>query len=327
MSKVAIGVDIGGSGCRLDLVNGQGSLLDWRQNFSISSESERQSILDCLVEKMQNLRDLALRDGYEVVGIGIGAPGPLSAEFGIILDTPNLVQLRNFPLVQALAEKLNWGLPIYLENDANVAGAGEAFAGHGRGKKRVLVSTLGTGFGHGIVVDGKIYSGAHGMAGEHAKTLVSPGCPSIEYYVSSNFISGKFCQETGSWKSAKEIDQIAHGVFDSDIVALHERSMINCQVIAKEVYAQFGMWLGYFLTFRINENDPDVFVLMGNLAKGYELFWDSMVKNLNLAQWSDDLSFEERNTKSRDLIKISELGEEAAIIGAASMVFANQAID
>jgi len=323
MPTAAIGVDIGGSHMVAAAVGGGGFLsAHTALESSLGAEEEPVRVVGKLADLIMGVASHFAR--HEILGIGIGCPGPLDSKTGTILNTPNLPALRNFQLVQELKSRLGLKVPIFLENDANVAGAGEAFAGHGKGKKIVSIVTLGTGFGHALIIDGKIHSGAHGMAGEHAKSLVSPGCPSIEHYVSSSFISGKFCQETGLWKSAKEIDQIAHGIFDQDVLALHTRSTVNCQAIAEEAYAQFGAWLGYFLTFRINENDPDVFVLMGNLAKGHELFWSAMVKNLSLAQWPADLPFEEKDAKARELIKISELSQDAAIIGAASMVFANR---
>ena len=103
--------------------------------------------------------------------VGIGAPGPLDTVRGIILDPPNLPGWQNFPLVETLATQI--GVPIKLENDANAGALGEAIFGTGRNHESVFYLTISTGIGAGLVIDGRIFQGFRGMAGEvHA---IDPG--------------------------------------------------------------------------------------------------------------------------------------------------------
>jgi len=113
----------------------------------------------------------ALNGAGPVSHIGIGAPGPLDPRSGVFLDPPNMPGWRNFPLVQTLKDAL--GVPVLLENDANVGALGEALFGSGRGCPSVFYLTISTGIGAGLVVDGRIFGGYKGMAGEvHA---IDPG--------------------------------------------------------------------------------------------------------------------------------------------------------
>ena len=100
----------------------------------------------------------------EPAGVGIGCPGPLDQEQGVVLRPPRLPKWDDFPIVTALQRRLD--VPVSLENDANAGALGEALHGSGRGRRRVFYVTISTGVGTGIVIDGRIYRGRRGLAGE-----------------------------------------------------------------------------------------------------------------------------------------------------------------
>jgi glucokinase len=109
----------------------------------------------------------------ELAGVGIGAPGPLDRHAGVIVNAPNLPELSGMPLRDRIGQGLH--LPAVLENDANAAAWGEHLFGAGRGVKSVVLLTLGTGVGGGIVADGRLVHGTHGFAGELGHMIIHPG--------------------------------------------------------------------------------------------------------------------------------------------------------
>lgn len=108
-----------------------------------------------------------------LVAAGLGLPGPVDAAAGTTIQTPNIPGLAGYPVVQVLQERL--GAPVYIENDANLAALGEWAYGAGAGARHILYLTVSTGIGGGFVLDGQVYSGAHGSAGEVGHVLAEPG--------------------------------------------------------------------------------------------------------------------------------------------------------
>jgi glucokinase len=157
-----IGVDLGGTQVRAALVQ-DGKLLS-RVGYLTQDEDGLEAVTLRIKEA---IRQAARQGGVsleQVIGIGIGAPGPLDSRTGILFAPPNLRGWRNVPLRQILYDE--FGLPVYLGNDANLAGLGEHIYGAGRGVPDMIYVTVSTGIGGGVIIGGRVLEGVSGTAGE-----------------------------------------------------------------------------------------------------------------------------------------------------------------
>ncbi len=292
MSKpLAAGVDLGGTKIRTGLVDKDGRVM--APPVTVPTEADREASLvvanivrcvdQCLAEAGHSREDL--------LGIGIGSPGPLDIENGIVLGATNLPTLNNYPLREKLREALS--LPVELNNDANVFVLGEARGGAGRGQSIVFGVTLGTGFGAGLVIDGRIFNGATGTAAEVWNFKYGEGI--IEDYISGRGLKGTYTRKTGRTLRPREIAEAARAG-DADAIA---------------TFNEFGTHLGVALSYIVNVIDPGILVVGGSIANDWELFRDSMEASLR----------PNINEMPRMKLRVvpAELGPDAAVVGAAML--------
>ncbi|MBI3260781.1 ROK family protein [Candidatus Berkelbacteria bacterium] len=163
---IAIGVDIGASKVAAGLVNEEGRMLEHVERPTPQDPDEAVEVTRLMVERF-------LKRGAQV--IGVGAPGQMDFVNGVIMDSPNLPQWKNYPLKEKIEEKFN--TDIELDNDANAALLGELWQGAARGKKSVLMLTLGTGVGGALWQDGKLKRGEAGTGAELGHTIIDQSYP------------------------------------------------------------------------------------------------------------------------------------------------------
>ena len=169
-----IGIDIGGTNLKAGLVNDEGSILAMEKR-KIAEISDQKALVEALVALTQSLTERGGLTPEQIRSVGVGVPGAVEIHSGAVLYTCNL-PLRNVPLRKLFHRYLPY--PLYVENDANCAALAEYYAGAGKGSKRFVTITLGTGVGAGILHNGQIYHGANGMAGEVGHTvIVKDGLP------------------------------------------------------------------------------------------------------------------------------------------------------
>ncbi|MFY9484314.1 MAG: ROK family protein [Patescibacteria group bacterium] len=166
MNDIAIGVDIGATKIAAGLVQESGRMLEQAERPTPKDPDQAVETIRLMVERF-------LKRGAQV--IGVGAPGQMDSAKGIILDSPNLPQWKNYPLKEKLETKLN--TDIVLDNDASAALAGELWQGAARGKKTVLMLTLGTGVGGALWQGGKLWRGDDGTGAELGHTVIDPTYP------------------------------------------------------------------------------------------------------------------------------------------------------
>src|SRR6266566_7096077 len=154
MADFSIGLDLGGTNLRAAAVDRSGKMLDSVSGTTAWSAG-REAILGDMVEAIMILR--ARYGAQNLAGIGVAVPGFILLEPGVIRNSNNLASLENFPIRDEISRRL--GTPVILENDANAAALGEKWIGAGRGVKDLVLLTLGTGIGGGIISDGKVIRG------------------------------------------------------------------------------------------------------------------------------------------------------------------------
>ncbi|MED4958501.1 ROK family protein, partial [Paenibacillus macerans] len=173
--KIYIGVDLGGTAIKVGICNEEGQLL---HTYEGPTETEKGA--DTIVNNIERYVRLVVEQSPfswdQVAGVGAGVAGFTNVREGIIILAPN-VGLRDFHIREILEQRL--GKPIKIDNDANVAALGEAWGGAGKGVDNCVCYTLGTGVGGGIIIDGKIYQGFSGMAGERGQMSVVPDLEAI----------------------------------------------------------------------------------------------------------------------------------------------------
>ncbi|OQX95880.1 hypothetical protein B6I21_03100 [candidate division KSB1 bacterium 4572_119] len=291
--KLIVGIDFGGTKIKFGVVTESGEILG--KEILIPTESHKPA--DEIANAFKQGINLAVKSANlnldNIDGIGIGSPGPLDLDNGIILKTPNLPSMENFPLKQTIKDSFN--LPVELNNDANCFVLGEAFFGAGKDKPIVCGVTLGTGFGCGIVIHHKLYTGATGTA---AEVWNSPYADShFEDYGSARTVVRMYEQKTGKKLESKQIFQLA------------EQNDQN----AIDAFAEFGTNLGRILAIMVNILDPDVFIIGGSVANSWKYFHNELTGNL----------FSIINEYPRKHLKVfkASLGDNAGLLGAAALHF------
>ena len=301
MAEYSIGVDLGGTNLRAAAVDRSGMILD-RVSGSTQLSAGRDAVISDIVASILRLR--AARPSEQLAGIGIGVPGFIIMEKGIISMSPNLHFFENFPIRDEIERLLQ--TPVLLENDANVAALGEKWIGAGRDVDDLVLITLGTGVGGGIICGGKVLHGFVGMAGELGHMTVVPGgnpcnCGNdgcLEKHASATAITAwARMLGLGDNLSSKEVYDLAAGG--------NQR--------ARVCFEQMGDALGMALASLVNIFNFPLYLLSGGVLGAWDLFTPSMFAVLKRRS----LTF--RRTETR--IDKAVLGSDAGLYGAAYLPF------
>ncbi|HJD42756.1 MAG TPA: ROK family glucokinase [Candidatus Mediterraneibacter quadrami] len=307
--KYCIGVDIGGTTVKMGLFEEDGKILDKWEIVTDTSEEGKAVLPNIASSIAAKISEHGL-DKRDVLGIGAGVPAPVNSE-GIVNGSANLGW--KYKEVKKELEELT-GLSAYIGNDANVAALGEMWKGGGEGEKNMIMVTLGTGVGGGVIIDGKMLVGANGAGGEIGHICVNYsekdqcGCGNrgcLEQYASATGIvrlaKQKLGQEMRSTVLNKE-DVTAKDVFDA-VKAGDE--------VAQEIAVEFGRYLGYGLANLAAVVDPAVFVIGGGVSKAGEVLLPYIEK-----PFMERAFFANKNVR----FVLAQLGNDAGICGAAKMV-------
>ncbi|MEX2263846.1 MAG: ROK family protein [Bryobacteraceae bacterium] len=301
MAEYSIGLDLGGTNLRAAAVDRAGTILD-----SIAGTTDLSSGRDAVVADMASAIDrLRQAHGAEgLAGVGVGVPGFIILETGVITASPNLPGFENFPIRDHLEQLL--GTPVILENDANAAAVGEKWMGAGKDVNDLILLTLGTGIGGGIIAGGEVLHGFVGMAGELGHITVVPtgnpcGCGNrgcLEKYASATAIASMGASMSlGDGLTAEDIYTMA--------VAGNEK--------AKSIFETMGQSLGTALATLINIFNFPLYLLSGGALSAWDLFAPSMFQEIQRR------SFVFRNTETR--IEKACLGKLSGLYGAAFLPF------
>jgi glucokinase len=270
--RFVLGIDIGGTNLVVGAVAQDGSSLRALGSEPTHAEAGQSDVLDRLIVLAKQTIDRTRREvpGAEIIGIGVGAPGPLDTKSGIVLLTPNLGWV-NLPLRQIIHERL--GLPAALDNDANCAVLGEWWMGAARGTRNAIGITIGTGIGGGIIIDGKLYHGASDCAGEIGHTTIDTegrrckcgnyGC--LEAYASGPNIALRACEEI----KAGAVSRLAQYV-DGDLRQITAQTVYQAahdgDDLALEVVNDTAKFLGAGIANLLNIFNPEVVVVCGGVT-------------------------------------------------------------
>ena len=313
MHPYAFGVDVGGTTVKLGLFSRDGALLE-KWEIPTRTQNNGENVLPDIVASIRSKLSEKNIAPQNVEGIGIGVPGPVSADF-----TVNKCVNLGWGVFN-LKEKMNQLLPeisnVAAGNDANVATLGELWQGGGMGYQSAVMFTLGTGVGGGVVVDGKIVAGANGGAGEVGHMTVEPGetvpcaCGKygcLEQYASANGIvrMGKVMLSQCDKPSAlRDLERFTA----KDICDLAR----NGEEMAMDIVERFGEYMGRAMSYVACTTDPDVFIVGGGMSRAGSIITDVMLKYYRKYAF---------HVSTGTSIALAELGNDAGIYGCAKMIF------
>ena len=310
MSKYCFGIDVGGTSVKCGLFQTDGTLAD-KWEIPTRTENQGENILPDVAEAIRNKMQERGIDKADVAGVGIGIPGPINTK-GEAACAVNLYWGFK-PVAKELSELT--GLPAKAGNDANVAALGEAWKGAAAGAQNVVMATLGTGVGGGIIVGGKIVAGHHGAGGEI-------GHANIDHSENERCNCGNSgCLE--QYASATGIVRVARQILESSsetstlrgIEKLTAKDVLDAfkagDVLAGKIMEQVGDKLGGALAFIAAVVDPEAIVIGGGVSKAGQPLIDCIQKYYR--QYAFSLC------KDTPMV-IASLGNDAGIYGAAKMV-------
>ena len=303
------GIDLGGTNLRTAIVDRDKNLLGRFEMPTLAQEGPM-AVVERLAQGVRESAAAARIAMEDIAAIGIGAPGPLDAAKGIVIEAPNLPGWIDFPVAHHLRQAA--GIDAYLENDANVAGYGEFWAGAGQGASTMVLMTLGTGIGGAIIVDGRLHAGADGTAGEIGHVCVADGgrmcncgrrgC--LEAYASAPATVARF-QEAAArgWPTRL---QNRPNLTCADIF----EAAAEGDDLARQIAEETGRYLGIMAGSMANLLNPDRCVFYGGMVRAGELLFAP------LREAARRQSF--KTPFSRMRILPAALGEDAGLLGAAA---------
>lgn len=265
-----IGVDIGGTKCSVTLgeTDCSGNISVRRKHMFSTPYHDPYGTLSIFADKAAEYSAEA-----EIAGIGISCGGPLDSRSGVIMSPPNLPGWNEIYIIDYFKERFN--VPVYLQNDANACAIAEWRYGAGKGYENVIFLTFGTGLGAGLILGGRLYEGANGMAGEVGHIRLSAGGP--EGYGKNGSFEG-FCSGAGITRIAKmrlvnggEALLMAAGSIDGITTKLIAELADGGDSFCREIFAESGRMLGMGLSFLVDIINPEIIVIGSVFARSSHL--------------------------------------------------------
>ncbi len=312
--SLALGIDIGGTKILTAVANNKGKMLS--RDHSITPAKEGQDVVvKSILESVGRALAQAKIAAADLTAIGLGAPGLSNPETGILFTSPNLPGWKDVPLRDIIAKEL--GKETFLINDANAAAVGELYFGAGRGTRNFIYVTVSTGIGGGIIIDGKIYTGSTGTAGELGHMVIDDEGPACN------------CGNRGCWETLASGTALARearlGITEGGVTcilkyangdmekikaeAIHEAAKAGDN-LANQLIARTAYYLGVGLANLINIFNPEVIVIGGGLS--------------NIGDMLLEPAFEEAGRRafkqSYQAVRFAcaELGRNSGVLGAAA---------
>ena len=318
MSNKVIGIDIGGTNLRGAVVDEEGNI---HNRMKILSEADRG--IDVLLDNLAGLiQDIS--QGEKINDIGIGIPGIIDSKKGVITQAPNISNVDNYPLRAALNKKLGEEMNVVIENDANCAALGEWWMGAAKEVDSMLMITMGTGVGGGIVLDGKLWSGANGMAGEIGHITVYPdgarcncgnyGC--LESYASATAIR----RMVHEGLEDQSLDTVLRGKIKNahieDVPKIVMEAATNGDNFSHDIWRRVGVALGIGIADLVNLLNVEMIVIGGGVSNAWDLFIDETLDEAKRRAFREPM-------KTAKIVRTG-LNDDAGLLGASYSALINR---
>jgi glucokinase len=314
MRPVVLAADLGGTNLRIAAVDDEGNVVH-RSRVPTPESRSLGDITDAISRLALECIE-ALGAERKPIAFCVTAPAIISSVDGTIFNSPNLPDLNGSNLAQMIEDRIH--IPVRLENDANAAAVGENWLGASRGVKNSICVTLGTGVGGGLIINGELVRGVDGTAGEVGHVMVEKdgypcGCGSngcVEQYASATAIT-----HIATLLKSEYPDSALTDVEKPSAVEVFDAAKAG-DALAQEVFRQVGSYLGMALAGIINVLNPEVVVIGGGVAAGWEMFADHTRNEIKKRGF--------RQPGERARLTPATLGDDAGILGAAKLAFENR---
>ncbi len=311
--QAVVGVDVGGTKTLLALVDPHGGIQARRRMQTPQRGPE--DFVRILAGELEALLREAGRRREEVLGLGVGAPGPLDPQSGVVFEPPNLAGWRDVPLAAMLREAT--GIPTWVENDANAAALAEAWVGVGVGVRDLIYITVSTGIGGGLILNGELYHGVSGTAGEVGHMTVEPegplcGCGRRGHLeaVASGGAIARMAQEALRAGRETRLGALSPQALTAEAVA---EAACQGDAVAREVYARAGAYIGLAVASLVNVLNPAMVVFGGGVSKAGDLLLEPVRRVVR------ERAFQ-RPAAAVQIVPAA-LGDDVGVIGAAAVVY------
>ena len=309
MGKEIIAVDLGGTQIRSARYD-HALNLQQRERTLTRADEGLQPTIDRL---KAYIRKVMPSDASQVAGIGFSSPGPLNPRTGVIVAPPNLPGWRDVPLADIIRSE--FGLPVFIGNDANVAALAEACKGAAQGHRHVIYITISTGIGAGVICDGRLILGRDGLAAElgHIPIIVDEGqVSSVELQAAGPAIANHVRKALNAGKPSLLADWNAGDTQGIDARLVGEAAAAG-DLLAIKTLAYAGHIVGLAIVTALHLFNPEIVVLGGGVTKTGDLLFGPMQRTIH--QYVLDSAYMEH-------LRIEEaaLGDDVALVGAAALV-------
>lgn len=311
MKKYGFGVDIGGTTCKIGLFETTGNLAE-KWEIPTDTKEGGKNILSDIAESLHSKMTERGIDKEEVEGIGIGLPGPVQPDGSVSVCVNLGWKEKNIP--REMGELMD-GIQVKAGNDANVAALGEMWQGGGKGCRSIVMVTLGTGVGGGIIIDEKIVPGAHGAGGEIGHITVNPH-ESIPCNCGRKGCLEQYCSATGIVRLAKEALEQEH-----ETSVLDKAEEVSAKAVfdaykdkdklAEQIVDKFARILGRGLSNIACVADPEVFVIGGGVSKAGEVLIQAVSKYFCQAAFP---------SCAETRFELASLGNDAGMYGCVKLI-------
>ena len=338
MPNFAIGVDLGGTNLRIAAVDEHGHLLE-KVTLGTRVALGRQRVINDMCGAIGHL-SAKYQHSATLLGIGIGVPGIIDMQTGMVRESPNLPGWADSPVQAEIEAKL--GTRVILENDANSAAFGEKWLGAARDVQDMAMLTLGTGVGGGIVLGGRIWHGMTGMAGEFGHITVEPeghlcGCGNhgcVEQYASATAIV-RMAREAIANGPAAGLERAASSDPEFSAKAVYNLA-IQGDEEARRIFRRVGRALGIVLSALVNALNLPMYVVGGGVSSAWEAFSPAIFEELrsrcmvyaattplDVLEQEGASAKVEAGAGRKTIITRSLLGSDAGLFGAARLPMVN----
>jgi glucokinase len=304
MDKYVIGVDVGGTSIKLGLISSDGRVVTRSRISTLSHRQSHKRLIDAMVEGIDDLIHTQSLKRSQVIGVGMGLPGPIDSSAGVVKYLPNIPGWKNVPLQSLLEERLK--LKVRIDNDVNLIALGEWKYGAGIGCTDLVCVAFGTGVGGGLILNDQLYRGPGFVAGEIGHMIMNdPGASEsfpdgyayFEHYVGHSHLGKMAAEQFGREKMVTQ-----------DVFALAEKGDQN----AKDFWASVGRRIGLGMVNIVNVLNPQIIIVGGGVSNNFKYFGPALKQEIQ----------EKAMVAHRKMVRVvrAKLDDDAGIYGSLILV-------
>jgi glucokinase len=316
MEELILAVDVGGTNVRVAAVNLEGGVLH-KWDFPTEASRGREGVMEHVLSSIRGVLGRFPEEEFEVIGGGFGIPGAIDLDRGIISESPNLPGWEDFDIRSRLQEGLR--MPVFIENDANALALGEGWLGAARNARDFCCLTLGTGVGGAIVLNGDIWHGAEGMAGEIGHMVIQMDGPlcqcgrrgCLEAFASGSAIRHMAIEAIKRHEKTDLVGRCGGQIEAITSITVYE-SARGGDKLSQEIFRRMGTYLGVGLANLVNILNVELVVIGGRVSEAWDFFVGAAKRELEqrvLGSMGKGMRVEK-----------ARCGDDAGILGAAYLV-------